>query len=282
MTEHLPAPELASSVTPASWLAPVWQQHAVLAGSVGHQRYMPKPHGFDYQVHYFWLRLSALDALENAGPIQREKFGAFSYRRADYLAGEPDLRRAVLAKVRVLLAENSQLATAFDGDVADDQTEVFLLSPLANWGVFFSPLTLYFGYRRGQLCWQLAEVSNTPWNERHYYLVPLQGQKTSFSHAKNFHVSPFNPLDMQYLWHIQWADAQLDLGITNLRAAQKVFAAWFSLSAQPLTNWSRRRLLIQHPWQNVQVVTRIYWHALKLLIKGMPIYDHPASKDANS
>lgn len=282
MTPNAHAQADAAQVDAAQSLAPVWLQHAVLAGTVGHQRYSPKPHGFDYNVHYFWLRLSALDALDSAGPVRREQFGAFSYRRADYLAGDADLRCAVLAKVNTLRAADMQLAAALAPEVADTDTEVFLLSPLANWGVFFSPLTLYFGYRDGQLVWQLAEVSNTPWNERHYYLVPLQGRTTSFSHAKNFHVSPFNPLDMQYLWHIQWTDAQLDVGITNLRAAQKVFAAWFSLSAQPLTHWSQRRLLIQHPWQNVQVVTRIYWHALKLLIKGMPIYDHPASKDANS
>jgi DUF1365 family protein len=40
--------------------------------------------------------------------------------------------------------------------------------------------------------------------------------------------------------------------------------------------------LIRQPWQNVQIVLRIYWHALKLLIKGVPVHAHPKTKDKNA
>ena len=138
--------------------------------------------------------------------LKREKFAAFSYRRRDYLAGDADLQQAVLAKIASLGADVSGIE------------QVFLLSPLANWGLYFSPLTVYYCFSQGRLQCLLAEVSNTPWNERHYYLVPVTTpddaqssiaqvpaqaeQMSEFTHPKNFHVSPFNPLDMLYQWQV--------------------------------------------------------------------------------
>jgi DUF1365 family protein len=157
---------------------------------------------------------------------------------------------------------------------------VFLLTPLANWGVYFSPLTQYYLYQQGQPRYLLAEVSNTPWNQRHHYLVPLEHSGvTEFSHAKNFHVSPFNPLDMQYHWRIEAPEAQFNLLLQNSRQGSKVFSAWFRLMREPLNADNVRNMLIRQPWQNVQVVIRIYWQALKLLCKGMPFYSHQKPKD---
>ena len=49
--------------------------------------------------------------------------------------------------------------------------------------------------RADTLRWVLAEVRNTPWNERHYYAVDGQQARPL---EKAFHVSPFNPMDMVY------------------------------------------------------------------------------------
>jgi len=245
--------------------------HAWYRGDVGHQRYLPKSHGFGYDTSFFWLDLSQLTGLEQYGPLlKHEKFGAFSYRRRDYVAGDADLKQAVLDKVASLGA-----------DICDVD-QVFLLSPLANWGLYFSPLTLYYCFSGGHLQSLLAEVSNTPWNERHYYLVPVTTAVTGiseFSHPKNFHVSPFNPLDMLYQWHVGEPDQQLQLSITNWRQQQKIFSAWLKLERQSLTAPALKQFLIHSPWPCVQVVFRIYWHALKLLCKGLPVYGHKKPED---
>lgn len=244
--------------------------HAWYQGEVGHQRYLPKRHGFAYQVSYLWLDLAQLAALDHLGPwLKREKFAAWSFRRADYVAGAADLQQAVRDKAASLGADVSAV------------TQLFMLAPLANWGVYFSPLTLYYAFAAdGTNCWLLAEVSNTPWNERHYYLVPLTASgDTEFCHDKNFHVSPFNPLDMQYQWKIKAPGSALTLSISNWRQGEKVFSAWFTLQRQALEQRSIRQQLIRTPWQNVQIVIRIYWHALKLLFKRLPIYDHQTPKD---
>jgi len=258
--------------------------HAWYRGDVGHQRYLPKSHGFGYDISFFWLDLAQLDSLEQYGPLlKHEKFGAFSYRRRDYLPGDADLQQAVLDKIASLGANIS------------DVDQVFMLSPLANWGLYFSPLTMYYCFVQGRLQCLLAEVSNTPWNERHYYLVPVTtaaatpdnladtpvqvGHISEYTHPKNFHVSPFNPLDMLYQWHVGQPGAELQLSITNWRQQQKIFSAWFKLRREQLSAPALKQVLIHTPWPCVQVVFRIYWHAVKLLFKGLPLYGHKKPED---
>ncbi len=248
--------------------------HAFYAGTVGHARYLPKEHQLAYPLGLFWLELTQLDTLPTS--IRHEQFGAFSLRRRDYLRDCPEL-----AAVDDL-AEAVRLKAAALGADLTGVEQIFLLSPLANWGLYFSPLTQFYLYRDGKPCYLLAEVSNTPWNQRHCYLVPLKAGVSEFSHAKNFHVSPFNPLDMQYHWQIEEPAEQLQLQISNYRAGEKVFSAWYRLSRQPLSAQLLHRRLIRSPWPNVTVVLRIYWQALKLICKGMPFYSYQKPKDHNA
>ena len=245
--------------------------HALFVGEVGHQRLSPKKHQLNYPIQYFWLELTDPDSIPE--PLCRGNFGAFRFRRYDYLQNRPDLAAMDLA------AACHQCATELGATLLGNE-QVFLLSPLANWGRYFSPLTQYYFYRDGQPVYLLAEVSNTPWNERHHYLVPLQDGASTYWQAKDFHVSPFNQLDMQYRWQVRNQPAQLQLVIENYQHDEKIFSAWYRLSRQPLTRRSLRQALIRHPWQNVQVIMRIYWHALLLLLKGVPFVPYQKSKDA--
>lgn len=247
--------------------------HAVYCGELGHKRFMPKAHGFNYSYNSYWLDCDALssDSLQPVG-IKCERFGALSYRRADYLPGNDNLSLAVQDKVRQLGG-------------GKPINNVFLLTPLANWGYYFSPITLYYCYdSEANFCYLLAEVSNTPWNERHYYLQTINLSSSStdtnlYFHDKAFHVSPFNPIEMQYRWQIPAPGNELFCSITNYKEQQAVFSAWFKLKRFSLNKANRRRILIRHPWQNVQVLCRIYWQALKLYIKGVPVHKHPTSRE---
>lgn len=244
--------------------------HAVYCGRVGHKRFLPKVHGFDYPYSAYWLDCSELTQASLAAVgIKCNAFGAISYRRKDYLEGDEDLAQAVRDKVRQLGGEKVI-------------SKVFLASPLASWGLYFSPLNLYYCYAEdGVCCYLLAEVSNTPWNERHYYLQHLASETLQYEHEKTFHVSPFNPLDMQYRWQIPAPADSLFCSITNIREQQAIFSAWFKLQRFSLTKAVRRKILIRQPWQSVQIFTRIYWQALKLLMKRVPVYAHPKSRGSD-
>lgn len=242
--------------------------HAVFEGDVGHRRLLPREHGFSYRIAHFWLDASQITALAlQTKGISYESFGALSFRRRDYLDGADDIHQAVCDKIQNL-----------GGDVTP--SKVFILTPLANYGFYFSPLTLYYAFdSNGQLLYLLAEVTNTPWNERHYYLQTIHAGQHHYQHDKAFHVSPFHPMQMQYHWQIPPPDTHLRCSIENRQQGQSIFSAWISLARHELSAEWRRRWLIRHPWQNVQVVLRIYWHALRLLIKRVPLHSHPKTKD---
>jgi len=245
--------------------------HAVYQGEVGHLRLSPREHGFSYPLAHYWLDCAALEPVSLAQKgIRFERFGALSYRRKDYLAGHNDLQQAVINKL-----------TELGGDIPIEH--VFVLTPLANWGLYFSPITLYYCYdKQSTLSYLLAEVTNTPWNERHYYLQTITAGQQHYQHQKAFHVSPFHPMDMQYHWQITSPDTDLLCSIRNIQADKQIFSAWISLQRHELNQQWRRRWLIRQPWQNVQVVLRIYWHALKLWLKGVPVHAHPKTKDNNA
>lgn len=259
--------------------------HHLMTGGVGHQRLQPKPHGFGYEVGYFWLNLRDLTSLMQQVPqLATRRFAAASYRRADYfrdiVGASEDLAEAVMQQARQLVSSVPNPSDLHRQVLADPDADVQILTPLANYGVFFSPLTLYFIGQQGRWHWMLAEVSNTPWNERHYYLIPLNPDGvTDYSHAKNFHVSPFNPIDMIYQWKVYCVGDKLRVSITNVREEIPVFCAWFELVAQPLQAERVQEHLIRFPWQNVQIISRIYWQAMRLLFKAMPIYSHQKPKD---
>ena len=245
--------------------------HAVYQGDVGHLRLTPREHGFSYPLAQYWLDSSLLKKapLEAIG-IGFERFAALSYRRQDYLSGADNLHTAVCDKVAQL---GGNLVPA----------HVFILTPLANWGVYFSPLTLYYCYdANSNFCYLLAEVSNTPWNERHYYLQTIVTGQQRYQHDKAFHVSPFNPITMQYHWNITEPDKTLGCSITNTQEDKQIFSAWINLTRHELTASWKKQWLIRQPWQNVQVVLRIYWHALKLFLKGVPVHAHSKIKDTNT
>jgi uncharacterized protein len=245
--------------------------HAVYQGEVGHLRVSPREYGFRYRLAHYWLDCSALDstALEAVG-VCYERFGALSYRRKDYLPGADSIVTAVRNKVAELGAQQAP-------------EHIYVLTPLANWGLYFSPLTLYYCFdKHGDFCYLLAEVTNTPWNERHYYLQTIRSGQQHYQHSKAFHVSPFHPMGMQYHWQITEPGKSLLCSISNKLADKQIFSAWITLQRHELTASWKRKWLIRQPWQNVQVVLRIYWHAIKLYLKGVPVHAHPKTKDTNA
>jgi DUF1365 family protein len=120
----------------------------------------------------------------------------------------------------------------------------------------------------------LAEVSNTPWLQRHYYLVDLS--EDSPKTTKQFHVSPFNPMDMTYHWEITPPNENLKI-ILSAHQENKDFVAGMKLNRQPLNRSAIYRVLRTTPFMAIKIIGGIYWQALKLFIKRVPFYGNPGS-----
>ncbi|KUI99902.1 DUF1365 domain-containing protein [Vibrio sp. MEBiC08052] len=240
---------------------------ALMVGHVRHRRFTPVTHSIRASLFMPCIDLDEWPILRQQVWGLGERWWHWArFHRADYL-GEGDLKTAVQDKVLQLTGEQVR-------------GKVFAVVHLRYFGLYFSPVNFYYLYdQQGTWRYLLAEVSNTPWNERHYYAVPAErgAQGENWIHDKAFHVSPFNPVEQQYQWKLKPLSDALMVHLACHRET-KEFDATLALKAQPFTSKSLLKLLIRTPIMTVKVLTGIYWHALKLWLKGAPFYSHPKSR----
>ena len=236
-------------------------QSAIYHGEVFHCRLVPKKHAFRYHIYLLWLAVDEIDQLESkVRGFSTRAWSVLRFKREDYL-GDPqhDLQHSVIEKMSLLAGKTLT-------------GRVFMLGQTRTFGWYFSPVNFYYLQQPdGSFSHVLAEVSNTPWNERHHYLVDLALQQDS---NKAFHVSPFNPMDMIYKWHIAQPAEQLKLSL-SCHKQEKHFIASLNMTRQELNSANLLKQLLRIPSMTLKTLGGIYWQALKLLIKGMPIYSHP-------
>lgn len=197
------------------------------------------------------------------------KFNLASFRREDHL-GHPStpLKQSVYDLV------DQRAGIQLDGPV-------YLLTHLRYFGYGFNPVSFYYCHSKtGELKAIVAEVNNTPWGEQHCYVLPASQNTGNDRHHqyqldKEFHVSPFNPMQQQYAWRIRVPDDRLGVHLENWQHDQKIFDASLSMKAKDISSANLAGALIKFPAMTVKIIVTIYWQALKLWLKKTPIYDHP-------
>ncbi len=156
-----------------------------------------------------------------------------------------------------------------------------LLTHLRYFGYCFNPVSFYYCYGESHDRVEaiVAEVNNTPWGERHCYVLQNEGStdRRHFRSArrKEFHVSPFMPMDMDYAWHFRLPGERLAVHMQNVRDGVRVFDATLTLKRYPISPGTLASTLARFPFLTVAVIARIYWQAFRLWLKGTPVYPHP-------
>lgn len=252
-------------------------QSCLYEGRVRHRRFAPRGHSFSYRVLYAFLDLDELEEVFNGIPFWSVKKPALAwFRRSDYL-GNPSiaLKQAVREKIRAVTGKQPA-------------GPIRVLTHLRFFGFNFNPVTFYYCYEPGgrDLETIVAEITNTPWGERHAYVLPVANSRSNrryvrFKLKKEFHVSPFMSMDMKYDWLFNKPGGRLNIHMINL-SNEKMFDATLTLLRKPINAFNCTSALARYPLITCKVVAAIYWQAFKLFLKKIPFYTHPSKLKNNT
>lgn len=208
------------------------------------------------------------DIVGRHGMISDRRFSLSSFVPADHLFNNNDLS----CQIRQLILETT-------GNVTTGR--IRLLTQLRHFGYYFSPLNLFYISDSEDLRTEyvVAEVNNTPWGQRHVYLL-WRGNQTEpdqlrFAHRKEMHVSPFMEMDMNYYWRLNSPGQRLTVHLENRKNDARLFSAGLSLKRRELSPRNLRAMSIRYPWMTAQIITAVHYQALKLWWKKCPVYQHP-------
>ena len=275
----------------------------IYEGQVKHSRLAPVLHKFRYRIFFMYLDLSELDEVFKGRWFWSSRRAALArFRRTDHL-GDPAIRLDESVRQHV----ESETGIRPTGPIR-------LLTHLSYFGYCFNPVSFYYCYSPGPSAGEaagdadsaprletiVAEVHNTPWDERYCYVLDQpdrvakggagegsrngsKGGVRTYGLRKDFHVSPFMPMDIDYRWHFSHPctrgddGARLFVHMENYRPHGKVFDATLDLErGAALSDRSLLSVLLRHPLMPLRIVAWIYGHALVLWLKRTPFYPHPA------
>ncbi len=258
-------------------LKAVWQS-AIYRGRISHRRLRPRPHEFTYPLFMFYLDLDELPELFDQSRLFSARGRALAqFRREDHMGDASlPLEQCVRDKVEQECGRRPQ-------------GPIRLLTHLRYFGYGFNPISFYYCFDpTGEaLECVVAEVNNTPWGEQHCYVLDIasdlgEGGLYRWQQAKQMHVSPFMPMDIQYDWRLMQPDQMLNVYLQNHQDSEMIFDVGLQLRRREINPASLRNILLRFPFMTLSIICTIHWQALRLWLKGVPVHDHPGTQANNN
>ena len=241
---------------------------AIYEGTVRHRRFADRRNDFTHDVALAYVDLDELPGLLDGRLVARGP-RLVRFRRSDYL-GDP--RVPLADAVRQLVHDRTGFRP--NGPIR-------LLTQLRSFGSCFNPVSFYYCFDpAGERVEAVAaEVTNTPWGERHTYALrrapDAEGRVLKGDSEKALHVSPFMGMDHRYDWRVADPGATLSVHIESHRDGQLAFDATLSMRRRALTRRSLAGITARYPAATARVLALIYAHALGLKLKGVRVHPHP-------
>lgn len=242
-------------------------------GWVRHRRFEPVSHQFQYRIFMVYLDLLELPGIfESCRCWSATRWAPARFARRDYHGdASVPLDTAVRNTIQKITAHRPE-------------GPIRLLTHLRYFGFCFNPVSFYYVFDPSgrRIEYILAEITNTPWSERRALVFSPGmnlGSDTTFRFrfSKDFHVSPFWPLDQQYDWRFGRPDSALIVHMKNRVADRVVFDATLSLKRLPIDSVNCSRMLMRYPLMTLRVLAGIHWQAARLHIKGAVFHPHPST-----
>lgn len=138
-------------------------------------------------------------------------------------------------------------------------------------GYWFNPVSFWMVIEGDALSAVIAEVNNT-FGQRHSYLLarpdfaPIT-PRTRMSARKVFHVSPFQDVAGEYRFRFALHPDRLSIMISQIDGEAGVETAMTG-TLSPLSTGAIVAGVVRRPGGPLRVLAQIYWHALRLKLKG--------------
>ncbi len=256
----------------------VWPGHSCLyEGSVRHRRHGRLEDELHHRLFMVYLDLDELPGCFERRLLWSARTANLAwFRRADYL-GDPAV--ALADAVRSLVFERTGMTV--DGPIR-------LLTHMRCFGHCFNPVSFYYCYDAigESVRAVVAEVTNTPWGERHAYVMAVEHPADHASatvmsgrFAKRLHLSPLMGMDHVYDWRLTEPGERLSVHIESRRTGEHggehVFDATLALRRSEISTRSLAGALARYPFLTIRIMARIYSHALRLRLRGARYFPHP-------
>jgi len=243
----------------------------IYEGRLRHRRFAPAAHAFEYRLFMMYLDLAEGPGLfEGRWLWSWERPNLASFRRADHF-GEPG--RPLADCVRQLVRQESGRSPG---------GPIRLLTHLRYGGYCFNPVSFFYcfdpaGERVESV---VGEVSNTPWGERHCYVLHEgldrgRGASRRYEFSKAFHVSPFMAMEQEYTWRFTTPGRTLAVHMDSRQDDGRLFDATLLLRRRELGAAALARVLARYPLMTARVIGAIHWQAFRLWLKRCPVHPHP-------
>jgi uncharacterized protein len=243
----------------------------IYAGKIRHRRFTPKEHKFSYKLFMFCFDIAAIDTVFKGVPfVSIEGFNWFAFKRKNYLS-HPEIPLDKAA--RELVKEKYNIYP---------QGKIYLLTHLSCLNYCFNPISLYFVFNKNndELDFLIVEVTNTPWGEKHAYVLadPEKPKKDIYRYhfQKKLHVSPFMTMDYEYRFNLKLANDRIIVHMGNYQEGNLHFDATLTLLSVPTK--AAEKIFLSYPLITFKVTAAIHWQALRLWLKGVLFQSHPKIK----
>jgi cyclopropane-fatty-acyl-phospholipid synthase len=242
----------------------------IYQGEVTHARFAPVKHSFRYPVYFYAFMLEDLPELAR----QTMLFG-YNQRRPvaihdkDYLTpGEAPVRD----KVQEVL-NNAGMTFPLG--------KIILVTAARFFNYIFNPISFFYCHDdEGLLVCIIAQVRNT-FGEMHLYLLDAQNAEKvdgrwRFRADKQFHVSPFFPIQGHYEFRLTEPEEAIDNTLNYHTNDMLALVARIHGQGKTLNKQSLAKTIIAHPFSASLTMPRILWQAAKLhWQRRLPVYHKP-------
>jgi len=242
--------------------------HAVYQGTITHTRFSTKSHKFTYKTNMLYLDLDELQ-----GAFLGKLFWGYnkpnlaSLYRSDFYG---DKRKTIKKSIQSLLFNKINL---------HHKGKVFLLTTIRYFGFAFNPVSFYYCFDESSNIQAIvSHITNTPWNEKHAYVHDCRNKPSmskKFEFDKDFHVSPFMPMNINYSWVFSPPKDFLFVSMDSYDNDKLIFNATLKMTKRAWSNFTLNKILFLSLPMSIKSILLIYFNALILFIKRAKFYPHP-------